>query len=485
MLKVFLLLFIQIASAEAIPLEIAEVFPNPSGQDINTEYIIMKNTGNFELDLSELYLDDREGESSPFKLTGYSIAPLGEITLMSQETGISINNNSDEVRILDKNLEPIITLEIDNAEENRGYSENTTNENPPVITEILPNPEGTDEGNEWIKICNNSNSSINLNNYFLDDSEEGSDPFQLSDMLYPTDCRKITDSESGITLNNSGDSVRILDMEKNIISETSYENAKEDEIIYLIDTLTKESEPVTSVIITEIMPSPEKGETEWIEIKNTSQEEISLNGLFLDDSEDGSNPYDLSGITLGPFEYKSIEKTESKLSLNNDSDSARILTSTDEEIDSISYETTQKGFSYQLITIIDQATLDSYEEWQWAEPTKDTSSEILYSIETEIIGFENETITTQDYEFDTSTLEISGELKKTSFAPNTKIELTYKISDNKNEITSFETENGNESQSTVKIGQTENSLYKRFLPYITTAIIAIILTIYEYKKGGA
>lgn len=505
MLKTILLILIQIASAQTtaqghevflaqshklfreseIPLEIANVLPNPTGQDSNCEYVILKNTGDTELELDNYYLDDRENESSPFKLDGYSIPPLGEIILTSKETGISINNTSDEIRILDENLKPIITLEIKNAIENNTYSETSTSEIAPTISEIFPNPEGPDEGNEFITICNNTTSSINLSDYLLDDSKDGSDPHQMEGALYSTECKTITDNESEITLNNSEDSVRIINQEGNVISEISYENPEEDEIIYFNSSPSGTEEVSTSVIITEIFANPEEGETEWIEIKNTSQETISLNGLFLDDSEDGSKPYGMSGITLKPFEYKAIEKLESKLNLNNDSDSARIITTDGEEINSVSYEQTEKNLSYQLITTIDPITFETSEEWQLGEPTKNEANKIFYQLKTEIISYENTLLTTSNGKFETSDLSISDELKKTTFMPETKIELTYEIYDQKNKIISYKTENENSAQTTVEIGQAENSLYKKLLPYITTAIIATILIIYEYKKTDA
>ena len=417
MLEILILFFIKTASANSLPLEIAEVYPNPEGSDSNCEYVILKNTGNEELDLNEFYLDDRDGESSPFKLTDYSIPAFGELTLKSEETGISINNTSDEVRILDSSMQPLISIDIQTSTENSKYPSDQ-NETPPTISEFLPNPEGSDEGAEFITICNLGVVSINLGNYSIDDSQEGSDPFQMEGSIYPTECKTITDSESGITLNNSEDSVRILDKEGSVIFETTYANPEEDEIIYELEKDNDNAIPPKSIIITEIFANPETGEQEWIEIKNTSQSSISLNGLFLDDSEEGSKPYNLSGITLKPLEYRAVDKSESRINFNNDSDSARIITADNEEIETIEYDQTEKGLSYQLI--------EEYGTWEFAEPTKNGANKITQK------------------------------------------------NDSKDQ-----------EQTTIKIESEENSIYKKLLPYIATAIIIAILSIYEYKKRGA
>src|SRR3989339_713121 len=188
----------------------------------------------------------------------------------------------------------------------------SANSLPLEIAEVYPNPEGSDEGAEFITVCNLGVVSINLGNYSIDDSQEGSDPFQMEGSIYPTECKTITDSESGITLNNSEDSVRILDKEGSVIFETTYANPEEDEIIYELVKDNDNAIPPKSIIITEIFANPETGEQEWIEIKNTSQSSISLNGLFLDESEENSIykkllPYIATAIIiaiLSIYEYK-------------------------------------------------------------------------------------------------------------------------------------------------------------------------------------
>lgn len=98
-----------------------------------------------------------------------------------------------------------------------------------VINEFLPNPNGNDS-QEWIELKNLSDQDINLENFFLDDQNQGSKPYQFpkntiisaqSFLIFPREQTKIA-------LNNSNDSVRLLDSNKNIIQEINYKKTKKN-----------------------------------------------------------------------------------------------------------------------------------------------------------------------------------------------------------------------------------------------------------------
>ena len=372
--------------ANTIPLEITEILPNPEGPDLGNEYIILKNQSNSEISLEGLYLDDQEGESSPFNLNSYTIAPLGELTLTSETTGISINNHGDQIRILNAMQNPVITLDVPESGEN--------------------------------------------SRYFL--TKDGS-------YTWETEFKATS---------------------RTVFPET--------------------------VTITEIMPNPEEAETEgeWIEIKNTSTETINLAGLLLDDCEDGSSPYELPEIEIAPLSYAVIYRPDSKISLNNSNDSARILTPEEKVLSSVEYEKTTEGLSYQLVQIINAATGEAREEWQWTEPTEGTTNKSIYSLRTIVTEFITltETLITENDTFSTSSLNISEELKETTFQPETEMELLYETINGENQIIDFEILNEEETQLTIEIESTEKPLYDRLLPYIVTVLAVGLLAIYESRK---
>ncbi len=106
------------------------------------------------------------------------------------------------------------------------YSNGDLSENI-IISEIMPNPEGTDTKNEWIEIYNSGADDVNLGNWSLDDEEGGSKPFVFSDQTVITagGVLLIPITDSKISLSNTQDSVRLFDYEGTPITEIAYEEA--------------------------------------------------------------------------------------------------------------------------------------------------------------------------------------------------------------------------------------------------------------------
>jgi len=84
----------------------------------------------------------------------------------------------------------------------------------------------------------------------------------------------------------------------------------------------------SAIIINEILPNPVGSDTanEFIELRNTSDTTIDISGWQLDDASGGSTPYAIpSGTTLSANGIAVWYRSETKIALNNDADSARLL----------------------------------------------------------------------------------------------------------------------------------------------------------------
>jgi hypothetical protein len=85
-----------------------EALPDPAGNDGENEFIEIKNTFGQAIDLSNFYIDDAEGGSSPYKIpAGTTIEANNFLVFYSRDTKISLNNTSgDSARLLypDKKL---------------------------------------------------------------------------------------------------------------------------------------------------------------------------------------------------------------------------------------------------------------------------------------------------------------------------------------------------------------------------------------------
>ncbi|MBL7058499.1 lamin tail domain-containing protein [Patescibacteria group bacterium] len=119
------------------------------------------------------------------------------------------------------NLEPKMKEEVIAATANYSIQKGDI-----IITEIMPNPDGSDE-EEWVEIYNNSSSDININNWVIDDKEGGSKPYEFKqDIIVKTKDYLILDKEDiKVALNNSFDQVRLFDNNNQLMDFVEYSKA--------------------------------------------------------------------------------------------------------------------------------------------------------------------------------------------------------------------------------------------------------------------
>jgi hypothetical protein len=103
-----------------------------------------------------------------------------------------------------------------------------------VINEFLPRPKYDWNGDgkytssdEFIELVNAGSVATNLVDWILDDEEGGSNPYRLPDVeIQPGETLAIFRSESGLSLSDSGDSVRLFLPDGTLVDERSYNFAK-------------------------------------------------------------------------------------------------------------------------------------------------------------------------------------------------------------------------------------------------------------------
>lgn len=98
-----------------------------------------------------------------------------------------------------------------------------------LLSEILPNPEGSDTENEWIELYNRGDNNIDLGNWILDDEEGGSPAytFPAGTVIEAQDFLVVPRPNSGLSLNNDTDRVRLYDFENTLKEEVVYESSPE------------------------------------------------------------------------------------------------------------------------------------------------------------------------------------------------------------------------------------------------------------------
>jgi len=113
------------------------------------------------------------------------------------------------------------------------------------------------------------------------------------------------------------------------------------------DTLTVKIYP-KKIFINEFLPSPigKDAEEEWIEIYNDSEQIINIDGWQLDDEDGGSKPFIFPKNTLiAPKDHLVFSRQTTKIALNNDKDSVRLLLPSGMVFQEINYEKAPEGQS--------------------------------------------------------------------------------------------------------------------------------------------
>jgi hypothetical protein len=305
----------------------SEALPNPAGSDSTDEWIELYNPYTYNLPLNGLKLDDADGGSSPYSLEG-EIDAESYAVISIEDSNLTLNNGTDSVRLI-QNDDVLWEVTYEDPEEDESYSrfgENfawTNNSTPGMpnesssnpedseseyedgdlseeidITEIFPNPEGPDQDEEWIEITNGGDIEVNLGNWTIDDGEGGSDPYVFPDdtVIQPGETILLYRTETEVALNNSDETVQIIDYIGEIIDEVSYETSEEGrsyaeiEVEEMASTLASTSGLGTKVFQTWqwSLPSPGEENPRWKQFKGEVLSfEEGLLSLF-----DGINTWD-------------------------------------------------------------------------------------------------------------------------------------------------------------------------------------------------
>lgn len=140
-----------------------------------------------------------------------------------------------------------------------------------VITELLPNPAGSDLSEEFIEIYNPNTLAADLSGWFLDDNEEGSRPYEIPDLVIePQEYLSFFRKETGLALNNDTDQARLINPLGEVISEVEYKNIKEG-LAYALDE--KNNWQITS--------APTPGEINEIEREENKNENSAVKNKLI------------------------------------------------------------------------------------------------------------------------------------------------------------------------------------------------------------
>lgn len=251
--------------------KIQSFMPNPVGTDTGNEIITIVNSHTESINLMGWQLDDGPEGSKPYAFPNLTLTSNETYEISNELSKISLNNDSDSVRLINPNGEIIETAEYANAKEGDIFikindkwepqqqddsstvtlsAENTPTtktktagttttisqkngtSNPNLrITEIMPNPKGTDSGAEWIEIYNPTSNQTPLENWTL---KINTKTFNFTNEIVPPNSFTKIIINKGSLPNESAE-LFLLDFKENLIDHIKYDKSQEGKSYSLIN----------------------------------------------------------------------------------------------------------------------------------------------------------------------------------------------------------------------------------------------------------
>lgn len=330
-------------------INISEVFPNPKGSDNENEFIELKNIGTETVNIKDWKLGD--SSTKRYSITQGSISPGGYIVFKRSMTGIALNNTGgDEVKLYASNGSLVDSMQYPGSvEEDQSY---VRREDGSWVwtTSVTPGKENSIEGKSAAPVITiDTETEVAVNEWITFDASDTTDP-QGATLKFSWDFGDGL-QEDGSTVQHKFSAEGVYTVEL-IVSNDIKESKKTVAV-----TVKLASDfvggyggvsDVTRIQISEIFPNPIGSDTtEFLELYNLSDEDIDLSLLKLDDEEGGSRAYTIPQNTLIlAGEHKTFGRQDTKLALNNTSDSVRILYPDGTVLHEVRYDDVIEGASY-------------------------------------------------------------------------------------------------------------------------------------------
>ena len=177
-----------------------------------------------------------------------------------------------------------------------------------IITEVLPNPEGSDtvDRGEFIEIYNKGKSDINLESWQVDDIDGGSKPHTITEKTIKAgEYLVFYRGETKLSLNNSDEKVRLIYPDGEVASEIYYEESAKEGYAYAINSennfeWTDTPTPGEENIISNKNEEDENEEASSEENNTTNEESDNTSNTTADSEKNSeqSENNDLSVISI-------------------------------------------------------------------------------------------------------------------------------------------------------------------------------------------
>ena len=209
---------------------IAAVLPNPNGSDTWYEKTTLENLGSQSVTLSGWYLRDAAGNT--MSLSG-TLGAGASYTFQRNGASMSLNNGGDTIDLLDNSntIQDTVNYGSVSVEEWVYFTQQSGGqENDVTIYAVLPNPPGSDTTYEKATFKNHGSNTVNLSGWSARDA--AGNTWSLSGLVASGATITIQRNGMSMSLNNSGDTVELLDTDGNVVDVVSYGSVSENQWVY-------------------------------------------------------------------------------------------------------------------------------------------------------------------------------------------------------------------------------------------------------------
>jgi hypothetical protein len=253
------------------------------------------------------------------------------------------------------------------------------------ISEVFPDPEGSDGDGEFIEIFNDSDDDIELGDWSLRDESEKLFYFDKDDEIEGNGFLSVSYDESKISLNNSGDEIVLLNPIGEEVDEMKYEDAPEGESFALNDEKKfqwtslvtpgeKNEFPVVKkypkkIKFNEILSNPDgrDDDAEWVELFNENDFAVDLSEWKIENSR--TKIFEIERGEIGDGKLLVISIKDTSFSIKNSDEKLTLLNPNGDEVDEIEMvESALSGASFNR---------GGDESWSWSNyPTPGLKNKI-------------------------------------------------------------------------------------------------------------
>lgn len=264
------------------------------------------------------------------------------------------------------------------------------------LSEVLPDPVGTDTEQEFIEIENGGEIDAELSGWTLQNAAGKS--FALSGTVAAHGQHAFAYAETKIALVNGGMMLTLIDPQAATFDTVTYGAAKEGkayaktasgewlwtstptpgndnrfdpepvkepapaeppQLTLPVEEPVAVPPPTPASVVTNdaskvsidgFMPDPVGDDAaEWVRLVNAGAADASMDGWSLDDDEGGSRPFILAAVTVPASGTLVLPRSMTKLALNNDADAVRLLAPDGTVKARVAYAQPPEGKSYEFV----------------------------------------------------------------------------------------------------------------------------------------